>query len=864
MIHVFSSETVPELSKVGGKARSLIEATAAGLPVPPGFALDTDFFAPWMLRVEQSAAWATFLHASPEHSKEHCDAVKAFCSGLELDEVQRKALGRGLAAMAGDGLFAVRSSSPEEDLDGSSFAGGYETTLGVRRDELVQAIRHSFASVFDERVVQYKRQRGMSVDVPRIAVIVQTQIASDASGVAFSLNPQNNCYDEAVINSNFGLGETVVEGLVTPDTFVVDKVTGEILEQKIAEKSLCRWLQKDGGTRDANADDPKAASLSDAQAIEIAGLAGRIESHYGQPMDIEWAIARGRLYLLQARPVTTWIPLPEVMRTEPGEPKSLYLDLIVLTQGFSEPMSVLGGEYWGHMLETIKGQIMFDRGRDGTVVNAAGRQYINISNFMRALGGTRGAGRIVEVYDTPTRKIFGTIDLNEYLPKHKPAALKGVIWNMVKAYAPMIGRALRGIRNPDEARNDYAAQLERDLEETAQLAEDDLPLDEFVRSLLQRFKTQTDLGAPVLLAAMFSRWRIGRMLKGPGVDDLVVSLEMDLRGNPTSEMGHRMYELAGMPEIRRTENGAEFERKIAARAYSDEVMAAYDDYMRRFGCRGIKEIDAATPRAHENLPAFFAQLQAIDTDVDTIHTARRRRAEAHAKLLELAKAKGKGAKFERLAASQINSGYREAPKYFYVVTVDRVRRRALSAGRRFVEQRRLERAEQVFDLRIDQITRAEQNPSLALAPLIEGNLLLRQGFERVRDWPRVIDSRGKIFRAPPEDTADGLIGDPISPGVVRGRAKVLREPYEKPLEKGEILVTRASDPGWTPIFINAAGVVLEVGGPLQHGAIIAREYGLPCVSGLDGVTEQIEDGQLLEVDGSNGIVRVIAEEDGAA
>ena len=122
----------------------------------------------------------------------------------------------------------------------------------------------------------------------------------------------------------------------------------------------------------------------------------------------------------------------------------------------------------------------------------------------------------------------------------------------------------------------------------------------------------------------------------------------------------------------------------------------------------------------------------------------------------------------------------------------------------------------------------------------------------------MIDSRGRIFRAPSDDTGDGLVGDPIAPGVVCGPAKVLHEPYEKPLKKGEILVTRASDPGWTPIFINAAGVVLEVGGALQHGGVIAREYGLPCVSGLEGITEKVQDGQMLEVDGSNGVVRLIA------
>ena len=178
-------------------------------------------------------------------------------------------------------------------------------------------------------------------------------------------------------------------------------------------------------------------------------------------------------------------------------------------------------------------------------------------------------------------------------------------------------------------------------------------------------------------------------------------------------------------------------------------------------------------------------------------------------------------------------------------------------GTRFVEEGRLEDPSQIFDLGIDEIARAERELDLELLPLVLENLAPRRKLEHVKSWPRVIDSRGRIFRATQDSVGDGLIGDPIAPGVARGPAKVLHEPYEKPLEKGEILVTRASDPGWTPIFINAAGVVLEVGGALQHGGVIAREYGLPCVSGLDGVTERVHDGQMIEVDGSNGVVRLL-------
>ncbi len=867
MIHRFTVETVPSIQDVGGKARSLIEATHAGFNVPDGLVLDVEYFQPWLDNVTKSDAWAGFLATSEADIKRHCDAVKDACASLAFDAPQMQALEEAIRGWPEDVVVAVRSSSPEEDLEGSSFAGGYETTLGVTRETLRAAILHSFTSVFDERIVKYKMQHGMATDDPRIAVVVQRQIASDVSGVAFSLNPQNNCFDEAVINANFGLGETVVAGVVTPDTYVVDKVTLELIDKNIATKSHGLHLENGGGTRERANERPDAPCLTDAQAIKIAQLAARAEEHSGKPMDIEWAIEGGTLHLLQSRPITTYVPLPDSMVTAPGAQKNLYLDIIVLTQGFTESLSVLGLEIWGQMLETIKGdQGMVDRGDQGTVLNVDGRQYFHLSNLCRALGTRVGSG-LVKTYDTPTRKIFESIDLkSEYLPKETPAPLKGLGWRAIKSVGSVLPVAYRGFRSPGQATQAYEEQFASDVAVCKALVSQDMPIDELVERFLAEFQKQIGTVTGVLLPSLFSRWRIGRMFKNDDVDDLVVALEMDLRGNPTSEMGHAMYQLASCPEIQATPTGDEFEQKVNGSAYSHELKLQLDAYFDRFGCRGIKEIDVATPRVYEHLPAFFEQLKAIDIETDTIKTAQGRRATAYEKLRALAQKKGKAEKFERLARQQVNGGYREAPKYFFIVVVDLVRRRALELGKTFVAQGRLARPDQIFDLTLAQITAGQRDPSLDLADLAANNLAPREKFARVRNWPRFIDSRGKIFRATATQTEDenALVGDPIAPGVVRGKAKVLDEPYAKPLEKGEILVTRASDPGWTPIFINAAGVVLEVGGPLQHGAIIAREYGLPCVSGLDSVTDLIVDGQLLEVDGTNGVVRILGDDNVAA
>ena len=196
LTYPFTTDETPELTQVGGKAMSLILMTQRGLPVPPGFVLSVAFFEPWLEAIRQTAEWAKALNSPPEALKRRCDALKALCRDLELDDKRKAALARALEALTehtDSSLFAVRSSSPEEDLEELSFAGGYETVLGVKEGALEDALRRSFASCFDERVFVYKQEHGLAVDEPRIAVIVQKQIAAETAGVAFSLNPINNC-----------------------------------------------------------------------------------------------------------------------------------------------------------------------------------------------------------------------------------------------------------------------------------------------------------------------------------------------------------------------------------------------------------------------------------------------------------------------------------------------------------------------------------------------------------------------------------------------------------------------------------------------------------------------------------------------
>jgi pyruvate,water dikinase len=280
--------------------------------------------------------------------------------------------------------------------------------------------------------------------------------------------------------------------------------------------------------------------------------------------------------------------------------------------------------------------------------------------------------------------------------------------------------------------------------------------------------------------------------------------------------------------------------------------------MRDYGARGYREIDIATPRSYEDLITFFLRLKDINLEDSKLATTEERRDEAYNKLLSVAQQGGFEKKFRKQAdIYETLFGYREDTKYIIVLGIAKLRKAALTKGELLVSQGRLAHPNDIFDLTIAQIQRAETDDSFDLRATRDLNLKPYKMTAHVKQWPLVIDSRGKIFRATKRSEDGDLIGDPIAPGVIKGRAKVLLSPHEKPLEPGEILVTMATEPSWTPIFGTAAGVVMEVGGSLHHGAIIAREYGLPCVSGLTGATTLIKDGDLIEVDGSNGIVRMV-------
>ena len=875
-ILLFTSSEFPPVDQAGGKALALMHMTRSGLPVPPGFVLTVKFFEPWIENLKQSPEWNALTHAGTVEIGQAVKALQGLCRKLHFTEQQKDELENALKTFQDSNhghLYAVRSSSPEEDMEGASFAGGYETTLGVTVDTIETAIRHSFTSSFGERVFVYKKEHGFRIDQPRMAVVVQQQVDAESAGVAFSLNPLNNCFDEIVINANYGLGESVVSGEADPDVFVVDKLKREIIEMRIGDKQAVITLNHAGGTTKSTRANHQEASITPTQVLELTGLLEQIEAYYQKPVDIEWAISGGKIILLQARPITTYLPLPDEMVTAPGQPKRLYANSTLIEQGVQEPLSVLGTDFLSYVLNKVGGPVAEGAiGPDGVTFTAGGGYYMNIS-FALMLGMKNAALAPGSFGDPRVTAILDNIDLKQYLGGELPAKLKALRGKMIFKMLPMVTAVLEAYLRPKHILQQYQAALPEEIQRLETFSTDGLTLQAqgiALSELLQFF--YGDYGIPMILAGQFAQQRIKNFFKQEAsqVQDHLINLGISLPGNKTAEMGELMYALASSVEIDRYNSAADFLTALERGSLAPDFMLRWERFMAEFGMRCPGEIDPATPRPSEQPALFFEQLKNMSLTIQGRTTsqtffdeARAKREAAYQVLYEIAMQKGKrkARALEKYYKTWLTfGGYRETPKHYVIKVIDLFRRRALAIAQTFVADGRLDRPEQIYDLTIADIDRARNDLTLDLRALAQERTVLINKIRNSKLVARVIDSRGKIFYPPHKAAAEGeLSGVPISPGVVQGRVKVFQYASEKKLLPGEILVARTTDPGWTPLFINAKGIILEIGGALQHGAVVAREYGIPCVSGLDDATDLLKDGQLVEVDGSNGIVRILEE-----
>jgi len=873
--YTFNDSALPTVELAGGKGLSLLYSKKKGFNVPTTAVLSTEFFHPWMEQVKTTSVWNVYTQAKDDGMVAAANAVKHSCQTLAFTDDQQQTLVEVRQDLQAKGitLMAVRSSSPEEDMEGASFAGIYETVLGVTDGDLEAAIKTCFASALDERVVAYKQMNGFDPLDPKIAVVIQEQIASEVSGVAFSLNPVNNSYDQCVINANFGLGVTVVDGTITPDQAVVDKVTNTILEKTSGKKNVAIYLKVDGGTKSRQPESPSEFCLSDDQILVVTALTTRIEAEYGKPMDIEWAYDGEQLYLFQARPITTYYKLPEEMITQPGEQKHLYHDGLLTEQGLPESLSPLGSELFfsfGRLILPGVPDEDFMSIERGMAFGSVGRMYTHFGRMLKILG-KNNALKTYRITDSLGAQILEGMDLKEYIPKKLP---KGFLKNLIKTG---LG-AIVFIRPLMRARNKPDEYLKYYIEENAKLRLDlkveyerDSSFEDFgITSFLKVGTHMNGRQLPALMASETARSKLKKMFKNEpeAVKEHLRSIEQSFPNNVTIEMGLSLYELSQFPDIRQTGTAQEFIQKLAANQLSPQFMQKWQTFIDDYGFRGPKELDVATPRYYEKPGEVFALLKTMESHDDPERTpqaifesgAKQRIASVLFLERYLAKkSRRKEKAFKKTYKLLENfTAYRESPKYYMIMVIDYLRRRALALGNQWVKAGRLDSADQVFDLLWDEFKQAEVDSSLNIRLLAATNRDYFAQFNPNNDPPNVIDSRGFIPKLPPHPRKENeIVGTPVSSGTVKGPVKVLKTHDEKPILPGDILVTKATDPGWTTLFINAGGVLLETGGILQHGASVAREMGKPCIVGIEDVTKTLKDDQTVHMDGATGIIKIL-------
>jgi pyruvate,water dikinase len=877
----FPGTGAASIAHVGGKGYSLIRLAALGLPVPPGVVLTTGFFEPWVASMLACPQWQALAAALPAQVPALCESLQQPAAGLPLTDLQHEAIAAArarLAQLTDSQLFAVRSSSPQEDLVGASFAGGYLTRLGVGPGEWVDAIRACFASTFAERVMAYTAARGIDFSTPSMAVVIQEQVLSEVAGVAFSLNPLNNDHDQMVIDANWGQGETVVAGEVSPDHWVLDKLSGDVIDHAIGEKPLSRWVQADGTLVDRHDQRSREACLSPDQLRVLLNLVKRIESEFALPVDVEWAIAGNVTHILQARPVTAFVPLPDALLTWPGERRRLYMD-IALSSGLTinatiSPMglSVFRGLFKG-LSDLAFGRLDFGSGPEDTLlVFAGGRMYLDLSNVMW-LGGPRLMARKLQIHDAALARTLESIDSAAYRSQRRPVwAGWRMLLQIPRAWwrlRRMLGNSIFPLFAPRRMHRSMSAKLAAYESELRQDIEASLPLAEFwKRQVSARLQTLFEVSLAAVAPGVLAVQGFVRLAE-PLVRDepeLRQRLDRGFEGNVVVAMSVAMHRLTSLLGSERLRDPEELARRLAAGTLPVDFLDAWSRFAHHFGCRGPMEMDLAHPRYADAPTIALGQIAAMPVDASEYDPAAAVLRQIERRRQAVVTVIGRAGPIRRRLLQHLHqvielyAGMRDTPKQHLLMILHGLRRRILLEGEALHRQGRIDAPQQVFDFEIDELLAAAADSGFNLRQ----RRLQRRGDAdrlalRMINFPPLIDSRGRIPRVPRGSRRDGeFCGVGLSPGVVSGRARTLRSPHDGPLVRGEILIAYTTDPGWTPIFANAAAVVLEIGGALQHGAVVAREFGLPCVAGIVGISTAIRDGQMLEVDGAAGTVRLLA------
>ena len=863
---------------VGGKGANLGELTKAGFPVPPGFCVTT-------------AAYREFASTSAE-----LDTMLDELTGVSTDDLSRIAILGGrirvhlaslampagirsavIAAWQESGVehsYAVRSSATAEDLPSASFAGQQDTYLNVQGEErLLDAVRRCWASLFTDRAISYRARNGFGHRSVFLATVVQRMIFSEVSGIMFTADPITGRRKTVVIDASFGLGEALVSGLVTADLYQVR--AGAIVTKRISRKTLAISRLPHGGTatEELSPEQQARQALPDDRILELAGLGLRIEGHFGRPQDIEWCWADGAFFIVQSRPITTLYPPPRA-----ADGKLHLFFSFGHVQMMTEAMKPLGVSVVRTFLPVGE---RTPSGESELFQEAGSRLFADLNPILR-YGRLRNVVlRVLPLADEKVaRAVTMFLQRPEFVAALRPGKRLGL--SNVRAVAPVLFPAFatllfrdvgRGTAGIERAMAESVARKRRLLEDVAG-PQRIVRIRETLRSLfpeILRMQVVQNLAAGVVAFRLIER--LSRRWLGDAAE--LAGLGKSPPGNVTTAMGLALGDLA---DVVRAHPGAIEHMRAAADgtllaslhdvAGGEDVERAFQALLERHGMRGTGEVDITRPRWRE-VPTQL--IPAIEGHLTSTAPGQHRRdflagereaERAAATLLRRLEATPLGFFKIRvmrrlIAVYRSRIGLREHPKYYVVQILDLVKQKVLQEAVNLTEAGLLRSPDEIFWFSLAEIERILTSRQVDRAAL--ERLRERFGLDAALRLPRVITSEGEIVDALPRTgmPAGALAGSPASAGMVEGCARVVRKLEAAKLQKGEILVAPYTDPAWTPLFAIAAGVVTEVGGLMTHGAVVAREYGIPAVVGVDEATVAISDGHRIRVNGTEGYVEIL-------
>ena len=872
----FSDIDSTMINAVGGKALNLGIMSSAGLPVPGGFCVTTDAYRSVVADQLDDLMGKLGDATDPGEATAAAEKARGRVLSVELPPQLRIAIADHYHALGDNEPVAVRSSATAEDLAYASFAGQQDTYLNVVGSAaLLDAVRRCWASLWTDRAVSYRNANAIDHRSVALAVVVQRMIDATTAGVMFTANPITGTRHETVIDASPGLGEAVVSGAVNPDHFVVNAVDQSIVTRRLGDKRIMITSLPGGGTelRELTGGSSEAC-LNDEQVLQLVDLGQQVQRQYGAPQDTEWALdSAGTFWLTQARPITTLYP-----QARTHGPGLRVLMCLSLAQGLTRPITPMGIAAVRLIGTSVATEVRIppDEPLAGpAAMHAPGqRLYLDLTSALRNRLGRRaiiGAFTVMEARAATVLKRLAERPEFSLIQTRDHTMLRHIAGALLRNKVPF--RMIAGLINPNLAYRGIAT-TERRLRRALTL-----PANATASQRLDFVEQR--LGSLFLLMPRTFAYAVGgllmlrvsRQLLGDAAEP--GELQEVLRGLPHNVTTEMDLELWGLTEKIRNDqpsHGAFTESSVPdllqryrERKLPPVAQRGLQSFLRRYGHRAVAEIDLGIPRWSDDpshllgVISNYLRLNTDDLDPIAQFHAGQARAESMITILteRMAERSQVRARMVGWALRRVRQlvGLRESPKFLLIVALATMREHLKVIGRQLAANKLIDQVDDVFFLDLGEVRQGLSGENVQ--PLV---VVRREAYEQElkrRHIPRLLLSDGTEPEAIAGAAAgvDGaLVGSPASTGTVTGPARVVLDPVGAHLEPGEILVAPSTDPGWTPLFLTAGGLVMEMGGSNSHGAVVAREYGIPAVVGVPDATHKIETGQLITVDGAAGLV----------